>query len=87
MVVRGLLDTAKSRKIAVQVEPEPGRTGTDAGVIQLARQGVACGLLGIPLRYMHTPSEVVDLDDVERCIDLVVAYCRSLEGDVSFVPM
>jgi endoglucanase len=87
VVVRGLIDTAKSRKIAVQIEPEPGRTGTDAGAIQLARRGVACGLLGIPLRYMHTPSEVVDLDDVERCIDLVVAYCRSLEASVSFVPM
>ena len=86
-VVRGLLDAARSHEIEIQIESEPGRTGTDASAIQLAREGVACGLLGLPLRYMHTPSEVVDLKDVEQCIDLIVAYCRSLESGMSFVPV
>lgn len=87
VVVRGLLEAARAKEIPIQIEAEPGRTGTDAGVIQLTRQGVACGLIGIPLRYMHTPSELVDLDDVERAIDLIVAYCRSLERGTSFIPM
>ncbi len=86
IVVRGLIDTAREREIPFQIQPTPGRTGTDAAAIQLARQGVACGLLGIPLRYMHTPSEVVDLDDVERCIDLLVAYCLGLQRGDTFVP-
>lgn len=87
VVVQGLFDAAKAKEIPYQVEAEPGRTGTDAGAIQLARQGVACGLLGIPLRYMHTPSELVDLRDVEHTIDLIVAYCRRLSRGDSFVPM
>lgn len=87
VVTRGLMEVAKKGKIPYQIEAEPGRTGTDAGAIQLARRGVACGLLGIPLRYMHTPSELVDLRDVEHTIDLLVGYCRSLRADDSFVPM
>jgi endoglucanase len=43
---------------------------------------VATGLVSIPLRYMHTPSEVVDLEDVERCVRLLVEFAKSLtKGD------
>ena len=41
--------------------------------------GVPCGLVGIPLRYMHSPSETCDLRDVELAIELVARFCRSLE--------
>ena len=48
----------------------------------MGRGGVATGLVSIPLRYMHTPSEVVDLEDVENCVKLLVAFALSLEkGD------
>jgi endoglucanase len=48
----------------------------------MGRAGVATGLVSIPLRYMHTPSEVVDLEDVERCVQLFVEFAKSLEkGD------
>jgi endoglucanase len=48
----------------------------------MGRGGVATGLVSIPLRYMHTPSEVVDLEDVERCVQLLVAFAQNLEkGD------
>jgi endoglucanase len=50
----------------------------------MARGGVACGLVSIPLRYMHTPSEVVDLADVENCVKLFVAFAKSISQDESF---
>ena len=40
---------------------------------------MATGLVSIPLRYMHTPSEVVDLEDVERCVLLFAEFARSLK--------
>jgi endoglucanase len=48
----------------------------------MGRGGIATGLVSIPLRYMHTPSEVVDLEDVERCVKLLVQFARALDkGD------
>ena len=48
----------------------------------MGRAGVATGLISVPLRYMHTPSEVVDLEDLERCVRLLTAFALSLEkGD------
>jgi endoglucanase len=70
---------ARQHSIPFQVEADPRPTGTDARAIQMARGGVATGLVSIPLRYMHTPSEVVDLEDVERCVQLLVAFAQDLE--------
>ena len=79
-----LIAVAKKAKITVQLEADPRPTGTDARAIQLARGGVAVGLVSIPLRYMHTPSEVVDLEDVENCVKLFVAFAKSIGKDESF---
>ncbi|MDB6128148.1 MAG: peptidase [Verrucomicrobia bacterium] len=77
-----LLAAAKKAKIPYQLEADPRPTGTDARAIQMGRGGVATGLVSIPLRYMHTPSEVVDLEDVERCVKLLVEFAKGLEkGD------
>jgi putative aminopeptidase FrvX len=77
-----LVKAAKKLKIPYQIEAEPRPTGTDARAIQVGRAGVATGLVSIPLRYMHTPSEVVDLEDVERCVQLLVEFAKGLEkGD------
>lgn len=82
IVYRGLLAAAKKAGVKYQLEADPRPTGTDARAIQIGRGGIATGLVSIPLRYMHTPSEVVDLEDVERCVQLLVAYARSLRpGD------
>jgi endoglucanase len=81
-VYQRLLAAAKQAKIPYQFEADPRPTGTDARAIQMARGGIATGLVSIPLRYMHTPSEVVDLEDVERCVRLLVEFARGLEkGD------
>ena len=77
-----LVKAAKKLKIPYQIEADPRPTGTDARAIQMGRGGVATGLVSIPLRYMHTPSEVVDLEDVERTVQLFVEFAKGLEkGD------
>ncbi len=73
-----LVKCAKENDIPVQIKPEAGPTPTDARAVQMAREGVATGLIGIPLRYMHTPSEVVDLDDLEACVELIRNFALSL---------
>jgi endoglucanase len=81
-VYEGLVKAAKKLKIPYQVESDPRPTGTDARAIQVARGGVATGVVSIPLRYMHTPSEVVDLEDVERCVRLFVEFAKGVtKGD------
>lgn len=73
---------AKALKIPYQVEAEARPTGTDARVIQMSRAGVATGLVSIPLRYMHTPSEMVNLQDVENTVCLLAAFAAGLrKGD------
>jgi endoglucanase len=84
LVYENLIKAAKRLKIPYQVEGDPRPTGTDARAIQIGRGGVATGLVSIPLRYMHTPSEVVDLEDVERCVKLFVEFARGIKkGDYS----
>ena len=79
-----LVECAEREKIAYQIGAESRPTGTDARVIQMCRAGVATGLLGIPLRYMHTPSEVADLNDIEGCVKLIEAFAQSLKNSDDF---
>lgn len=79
IVFKKLIDAARERDIPYQLEGDPRPTGTDARAIQMARSGVATGLISVPLRYMHTPSEMVDLEDVEQCIRLLIGFSEDLE--------
>jgi endoglucanase len=82
IIYEHIISAAKKSKIPYQVEADSRPTGTDARAIQVAQSGVATGLLSIPLRYMHTPSEMVDLADIEHTVQLLVAVARSLKkGD------
>jgi len=81
IVFERLMQCAAEKDIPVQVKPEAGPTPTDARAVQMAREGVATGLIGIPLRYMHTPSEVVDLNDLEACVELIRTFALSLKND------
>lgn len=78
LLYQRLVDVAEKAKIPYQVEVDPHPTGTDGRAIQVSRSGVATGVVSIPLRYMHTPSEMIDLKDVEATIELLVAFARSL---------
>jgi putative aminopeptidase FrvX len=79
-----LSDTAEAEGIPFTVEVSRGQTNTDADAVYLSRVGVATGLVSLPLRYMHTPVEVVQLDDVEAAIRLIVAFAKRLEPGISF---
>ena len=83
-VFERLFKCAEKNNIPVQIEADPRPTGTDARAIQVARDGVPTGLIGIPLRYMHTPSEVIDLNDLEMVVKLLVSFARSLGKEDAF---
>lgn len=72
--------------IPYQVDVEAGGTGTDGNAMQLNRDGMAVGILGVALRYMHTPVELLSLTDVENCARLMAAYCRSVKPNTDFTP-
>ncbi len=87
-IVYGLLiKTARKNKIPIQIFGAPRATGTDANVIQLSRKGVATGLVSVPLRYMHTPTEVLSLKDLESTCRLLVEFVYSLDEKISFIPL
>ncbi len=77
-ISRRLESLAKRDGIPYQYDVMNGRTGTNADQISISGRGIATGLLSIPLKYMHTPVEVVQLADVERTARLLAAYL--LEG-------
>lgn len=59
-------------------------TSTDADNMQLARGGVATGLVSIPNRYMHSPNEMVSLEDLDRAADLLAEVCRKVTKSTDF---
>jgi endoglucanase len=79
-----LYETAEAEKIPFSLEVSRGHTNTDADAVYLSRVGVATGLVSIPLRYMHSPVEVVDLADVEAVVRLLVAFAARLEPGTVF---
>lgn len=81
-----LVETAKKKKIPYQVEGIPRSTGTDANVIQLTRAGVAAGLVSVPVRYMHTPVETLDLGDAENAVKLMATFAEAVTPDMNFTP-
>jgi endoglucanase len=61
-----------------------GRTGTDADAIHFSRAGVPCGLVSVPLRYMHSAVELVQVEDVLNAAKLIAAFAQSLGAGTSF---
>ncbi len=86
IVYKMLLEAAAEDEIPYQVDVAPGGTGTDANAMQISRSGMATGLLGVALRYMHTPCELLSLKDVEDCARLMAAYCERVKPDTDFTP-
>jgi endoglucanase len=82
-----LADTATREKIPVQFTGIPRATGTDANVMQISRGGVATALVKIPLRYMHTPVEVLSLADLDNAVRLIVATLSRIKDKDAFVPL
>jgi endoglucanase len=79
-----LHDTATEEGIPFTVAASARYTGTDADAIHLSRTGVPTGVVSIPLRYMHSPVELVALEDVHAAARLIAAFARRLDGSTSF---
>jgi endoglucanase len=83
--VNDLLDeVAAAEGIETATEASGRQTGTDADVVHFSRSGVPTAIVSIPLRYMHSPVELVDLGDVEGVIKLLTALALRLDADTSF---
>jgi tetrahedral aminopeptidase len=83
---RLLQAAAKANDIPYQAQGYPRPTGTDARAIQVTRGGVATGLVEIPSRYMHSPSEIVHLDDVENAARLIAYTIAKIDDDTDLIP-
>ncbi|HEY3866169.1 MAG TPA: M42 family metallopeptidase [Solirubrobacteraceae bacterium] len=79
-----LHETAEREKIPFTVEATARSTGTDADAVHVSRAGVPTGLVSIPIRYMHSPVELVQLDDVHACARLIAAAALRLDGGAAF---
>jgi len=79
-----LMETAEAENIPYSVAVPGRNSGTDADAIHFARAGIPCGLVSVPLRYMHSPVETVQLADVEHAIELLVATCLRLDPGEDF---
>jgi putative aminopeptidase FrvX len=81
----GLIAAAEEAGIAFTLEADSRSTGTDADAIQFTRAGIATGLVSAPNRYMHSPNEIVELEDLENCARLISAYVKKLDDSTDFV--
>lgn len=80
-IVTRLNEAAAADEVPTTIEPLPGSSGTDAWGIQVAREGIPCGLISIPVRYMHQPVEMVELKDIERTGRLLTSFVAKLASD------
>lgn len=76
-MTRKMLELAKEKNIPFTRDVMQSWTGTNADTFQMSREGVAVCNVSLPLRYMHTPTEVIDLRDVENCAKLIAEYILS----------
>jgi endoglucanase len=84
-VVLGLLrKAAEDRKIPISLHAAGRETSTDADAIHIAREGVATGLVSVPNRYMHSPNEMVSIQDIDHAAELIAEACRGVTAKTDF---
>lgn len=81
-----LMECAAKRNIPWQIESYMGSTYTDADRLHFAGNGIVTALVSLPLRYMHCPSEVCRLDDIENTIELLTEFLLHVNGQTDFDP-
>lgn len=84
-LVERLMKVASDKGIDVQHEASSRYTGTDTDAIYKATTGIPSALLSLPNRYMHTPSEIIDLDDLESLVQLLTEAVLDLNAAERFV--
>jgi endoglucanase len=81
-----LVRVAEEEGISYTIQASPRSTRTDADAIYLTRAGVPTALVSVPNRYMHSPSEMVSVEDLKSTSRLIAAFIRSLDGSTDFTP-
>ena len=81
-----LIKVAEKNKIPYQREAQPWHSGTDATVMQISRAGMATGVVSVPLRYMHTPNEVLNIDDLANTAKLLAAFVEAITPETNWIP-
>ena len=76
-VLRRLRELAAEHGISYALEAHGRSSGTDADEIAVVREGVPAAVIGVPNRYMHSPSEMIDLGDVEQTVELMARYAAA----------
>ena len=81
-----LRSCAAAHNIPIQTEVAVGRTGTDADKMHFADKGYPTALVSLPLRYMHSPSEVCHVDDIKNSIELLARFLCTITGETNLDP-
>ena len=87
VVAEKLIEVAERENIPYQLSGESRATPTDANVIQISRAGVAAALVSVPVRYLHTPVEIISLNDMENAIKLLTQFILSIKENDTFLPL
>ena len=77
-MTRRMMAKAEEKNIPYQLEVMTGHTGTNGWGMQISREGVATSVVSLPLRYMHSPIEVLEVEDMERTAALLAAFAEGL---------
>jgi endoglucanase len=85
-VFKLIRETAEAEKIPYSVQAAPRVTGTDADFIFTSHRGIPTGLISVPLRYMHSPNEMVATGDIELAAKLLAGFARKVNEKTSFIP-
>jgi endoglucanase len=84
LVFERLYEAAEAEEIPFTLESLGKGTGTDADAIHFSRAGIPTGLVSVPCRYMHSPVEMVSVEDVDAAARLIAAFARRLEPGIAF---
>jgi putative aminopeptidase FrvX len=79
-----LRSTAETNAIPYALQAAGRNTSTDADAIHIAREGIATAVVGIPNRYMHSPNEMVALEDLDQAVTLIAETCRAVDKSTDF---
>lgn len=80
-ITNTLIAIAEKKNIPYQLEVMGGSSGTDGWVIQVCREGVATGVVSLPIKYMHSPVETMDLTDAETIVNLLTEFTLKIGED------
>ena len=86
VVFQRLVQAAEAEGVSYTIQAAPRSTRTDADAIHFVRAGVPTGLISVPNRYMHSPNEIVSLEDLHKTALLLASFVRRLEPDCDFTP-